>query len=368
MAVNISDSPCYVKPLNESGDVFYDSAQFITGLIIYPVLCFPGIVGNILSLIVLFHKDMATSTNVYLSALAISDTVKLFNDVLYFVVILMKRTEAENAGQVMAELYPYAHYIFNFAVCVTAWLTVSIAIERYISVCHPTRAKAMCTISRARNTSITVFIAMLIISIPSALRYHAVKVNDPVLNISCYEVRPTELGSNSSFMTPYTWIQNLFRSIVPLVVLIFLNARIVNELKRERVKGKSLTGRNRITLIMIIIIVVFLVCITPDAVMSMFFGFGYVEEDNIVKGIREITDSLLAVNSAFNFVLYCTMSQQFRGTFCKIFDLRFSKQPQRTERDRLLKITATSARNGTQTVKTCELVDKTAPPLQETFV
>jgi len=368
MALNITDSPCFVKHLNDSGSIFYERAQFITGLIIYPVLCFPGIVGNILSLIVLFHKDMATSTNVYLSALAISDTVKLINDVLYFAVILMKNTEAENAGLIMAELYPYAHYIFNFAVCVTAWLTVSIAIERYISVCHPTRAKAMCTISRARNTSITVFIAMLIISVPSALRYHAVKVHDSQLNISCYIVEPTELGNNQQFMKPYTWIQNLFRSIVPLVVLIILNVRIVNELNKERIKGKSLSGRNRITLIMIIIIVVFLVCITPDAVMSMFFGFGYVEEDDVVKGIREITDSLLAVNSAFNFVLYCTMSQQFRGTFCKIFGfgMNVNNNMQRPERDRLLKVRAMK-QNGTQTVAS-ETEESQPKTLHETFV
>ncbi|KAL4228782.1 hypothetical protein ACF0H5_011822 [Mactra antiquata] len=374
---NKSESICFERPSNDTGDAFYESAQFITGLIIYPVLCFPGIVGNILSLIVLFHKDMATSTNVYLSALAISDTVKLINDVLYFVVILMKHTESDNGGVVMANMYPYAHYIFNFAVCVTAWLTVSIAVERYISVCHPTQAKSICTIPRARNISIFVFIVMIVLTVPSALRYHAVLKIDPVFNVSCYRVEPTKLGNNDSFMKPYTWIQNSFRSIVPLVVLIFLNARIIHELKRERIKGKSLSGRNRITLIMIIIIIVFLVCITPDAVMSMFFGFGYVEEDGIVKGIREITDSLLAVNSAFNFVLYCTMSQQFRGTFCKIFGINFGRNNTRPELSKLLKV-APGSKNGksfangriTAQASTKSRAEETAQPmvLQETFV
>ncbi|XP_052803802.1 FMRFamide receptor-like [Mya arenaria] len=365
MYTNMSGSPCLVHNTTDPGEVFYDTAQFVTGLIIYPVLCFPGILGNILSLIVLFHKDMATSTNVYLSALAISDTVKLINDVLYFVVILMKQIKAENAGQVMSQLYPYAHYIFNFAVCVTAWLTVSIAIERYISVCHPTKAKSICTLSRARNTSISVFIIMLILSIPSALRYHAIEVVDTTLNTTCFIVEPTDLGNNQSFMKPYTWIQNLFRSIVPLVVLIFLNARIIHELKRERIKGKSLSGRNRITLIMIIIIIVFLVCITPDAVMSMFFGFGYVEEDSFVKGIREITDSLLAMNSAFNFVLYCTMSMQFRHTFCKIFGIKFQSKPaHQPERDRLLNVTVPYGRVSLRS----SLFEQAHMKLQETFV
>lgn len=47
-------------------ETFYGNAQFATGLIVYPVLCVTGIIGNSLSLVVLSHKDMATSTNIYL--------------------------------------------------------------------------------------------------------------------------------------------------------------------------------------------------------------------------------------------------------------------------------------------------------------
>ncbi|KAL8574070.1 hypothetical protein ACOMHN_059216 [Nucella lapillus] len=120
-------------------------------------------------------------------------------------------------------------------------------------------------------------------------------------------------------MVPYTWTQNFLRGIIPVFILIYLNARIINVLRKERVKGKKLSSRNRITLMLIAVIVVFIVCITPDAIMSTFFGKGYVEEDNMVKGVREITDALLALNSAINFVLYCTLSLVFRNTFCKVF-------------------------------------------------
>lgn len=56
---------CDVNGTDEYRD-FYLTAQFATGLIIYPILCITGIIGNSLSLIVLSHKDMATSTNIYL--------------------------------------------------------------------------------------------------------------------------------------------------------------------------------------------------------------------------------------------------------------------------------------------------------------
>ncbi len=50
------------------------------------------------------------------------------------------------------------------------------------------------------------------------------------------------------------------------------------------VAGKKLSGRNRITLMLLSVVLVFLICITPDAVMSTFFGYGYVEENFLVKG------------------------------------------------------------------------------------
>ena len=74
---------------------FYETAQYITGLIIYPVLCILGITGNILALVVLNHRDMATSTNVYLSALAVSDTFKLLNDLMYFIILVVLQSNPQ---------------------------------------------------------------------------------------------------------------------------------------------------------------------------------------------------------------------------------------------------------------------------------
>ena len=48
-------------------------------------------------------------------------------------------------------------------------------------------------------------------------------------------------------------------------------------------QGKKMSARNRITLMLIVVIIVFVLCITPDAIMSTVFGFGYVEGSYLVK-------------------------------------------------------------------------------------
>ena len=307
---------------NEAGGAqkaFYQTAQYITGLAIYPLLCVIELTGNALSLVVLNHRDMATATNVYLSALAVSDTLKLLNDLMYFIILVILKITLTVGQRMMSYVYPYAHYVFNMSACVTAWLTISVAVERYICVCHAASAKELCTISRARMICGIVFIFMALLSVPSCFRYRVQTVHDSVTHETCPQVVPTALGLNDAFMVPYSWIQNSLRGIIPVFVLVYVNAKIINELKKERVKGKKFSARNRITLMLIVIIFMFLICITPDAIMSTVFGKGYVEEDFLVKGVREITDSLLAVNSAFNFLLYCSMCQAFRNTFCIVF-------------------------------------------------
>ena len=77
---------------------------------------------------------MRTSTNYYLIALAVADSIKLINDTFYFIVILSLNIDPPTGVAAYGIIYPYAHYLFSMSVCVTAWLTVSVAAERYIMV------------------------------------------------------------------------------------------------------------------------------------------------------------------------------------------------------------------------------------------
>ena len=307
---------------------FYENAQFTTGLIIYPTICLYGLIGNILILIILAQKSMSSSTNIYLSGLAISDTIKLLNDSLYFLTILLMHTDPVAGNRCFGYLYPYAHFFVNLSVCTSAWLTVSVAVERYILVCHPTRSKSLITIARAKIISFMCFFLMTSVALPSVLRYETVEkqVYRDGKNYTELDVKLTELWQNQQFVLIYNWVQSLLRSIIPLFVLIAMNAFIINALRQTRA-NKRMAQRNRITIMLIIVILFFLICITPDAIMSAFFNLGYTESENfLVKGVREITDCLLVVNAAMNFTLYIIFNKIFREQFMAVFCKRCHKE------------------------------------------
>ena len=299
---------------------FYKSAQFVTGLICYPILCALGLTGNLLILIVMSRKSMSTSTNIYLSALAVSDIIKLINDTFYALIILTGKFSPIVENRMFGHMYPCAHYVFNMSVCVSSWLTVSVAVERYLLVCHPTRSVSLITRQRAIVISVACYIAMTVVAVPSAFRYRTVEVPHPDgTNATWFDVELTELWRDSAFVLFYNWLQSLLRSIVPLFILVFVNAFIINALRRTRA-NKKLAQRNKITVMLITMILFFLICIIPDAIMSAFFNLGYVESGSyLVKGVREITDMLLAVNAAVNCPLYMIFNKLFRDQFFASF-------------------------------------------------
>lgn len=297
--------------------VFVFVVQVVTGLVIYPLAIFPGLMGNTLTIFVMSRRNMQTSTNAFLSALAVSDSIKLINDMLYFFVTVFLRTSPGLGILAYGYLYPYAHFIFSMSVCVSSWLTVSVAVERYILVCHPTRARALWNRKRAVMLCSFIYIVMTSLAFPSALRYRTIRCLDSKTNMSRLDVEVTEIWQNQLLITAYDWAQNLIRSIIPLLLLVVLNACIISALRRTKGKRRK-NSRHRVTIMMIVVILVFLVCITPDAILSTVFGFGYHEAGYLGKGIREITDSLLTVNAGINFLIYCAFNQVFRKSFTSI--------------------------------------------------
>ena len=84
------------------------------------------------------------------------------------------------------------------------------------------------------------------------------------------------------FITPCTKTLIVFFQMMCVCVCVLC----VNHAPCLSLIGKKMSGRNRITFMLLSVVLVFLICITPDAIMSTFFGYGYVEENFLVKGRR----------------------------------------------------------------------------------
>ncbi|KAH3783662.1 hypothetical protein DPMN_161632 [Dreissena polymorpha] len=76
---------------------------------------------------------------------------------------------------------------------------------------------------------------------------------------------------------------------------------------------------SRTTIMLLIVIVLFLITELPQGVLILFCIFKEHFFEQIYIPLGDTMDIIALVNSGINFVLYCTMSQEFRKTFIRLF-------------------------------------------------
>ena len=112
----------------------FERIQMIFGIYLIPIVCFPGLLSNILCIIVFLSKTSMRrfATTEFLLYLAISDTIKLSNDLLYSIVLIIQMINQRLGKRVFLLLYRSCHYINAVSTLCTAWLTLVVAIERSV--------------------------------------------------------------------------------------------------------------------------------------------------------------------------------------------------------------------------------------------
>nr|CAH8841430.1 unnamed protein product [Trichobilharzia regenti] len=73
---------------------------------------------------------------------------------------------------------------------------------------------------------------------------------------------------------------------------------------------------NRLTKFLLTIVFIFMITLLPQAILLFLSGFlGNCFTDTVYNALGDFMDLLTIVNNGINFILYCSMSHQFRTTF-----------------------------------------------------
>jgi len=109
--------------------------RFVVQKVLMPSVLMFGIIGNVLNVAVLTRRWMKSSTNYYLTTLAIYDV--LYITLVY---VMSYNVVSLNFWVVWTKnlvLRPLTNAASNTGV----WLTLTFTVERYIGVCHPMKGK-----------------------------------------------------------------------------------------------------------------------------------------------------------------------------------------------------------------------------------
>lgn len=210
-----------------------DCYRFLMNGILLSSIGLLGILGNIISMIILSRPQMKSSINYLLIGLARVDTVLIITSILLF-------------G--LPGIYPYTGCLFTYFYVVyphivpyiyplslatqtaSAYLTLTVTLERFVAVCHPLRARSLCTYGRARVYVIAIMVFSVVYNLPKLWEASVKTQWLEQSNITIYCVRPTDFRLNNIYVNVYVhWCYLIFMYAVPFGCLAVLNAAIYRQ-------------------------------------------------------------------------------------------------------------------------------------------
>lgn len=230
-----NNSLFYVDSINctVDDDLEGQSFEFWTNGVMLNIVGFLGIFGNIISMIILSRPQMKSSINYLLIGLARCDTVLILTSVLLFGI---------------PAIYPYTGYLFVYyykvyphlapflfplaliAQTVTVYLTLTVTLERFVAVCHPLRARSLCTYGRARIYVLVTIIFSVVYNLPRFWEVSYQANYYEALNTTIYCPVPSTLRKNPTYISVYIhWMYLVFLYIFPFSSLAVLNAAIYRQ-------------------------------------------------------------------------------------------------------------------------------------------
>lgn len=305
--------------------------NFIYCFVIIGTLCILGMMGNTISIIVL-QKDHFNKVTLFLfQALAVADnSVLAISFVLLSVIygFLPYANAAMMSRSAVPFIIKYFHPFAYISHCCTMWITVVLALYRYIAVCQPFKAQKWCTMFRARIQIALIVIVATLFNLPRFFQFDIVisTTIDPETNISVtdFYLRETNIGESSTFGKIYTNVlYTIIAVVIPVIVLVILNGKLIAEIrnvkKRTEAAGHPRMEDDNITLIMVVIIVVLLVCHTPDRLLQIAKDFGSwgATCGGLLFYVLNACNLLIIINSSTNFVVYYLLRRGFRQILIK---------------------------------------------------
>ena len=293
------------------------------------VLSLFGIVGNIITILVLISPSMrTTSTNIYLTALSCSNIIFLLIFIPSYSIryLLGYRLYITNqppfAFEILLTRLPTTP-IYNTILLSIIYLTIAVSMDRLILVKFPLKAKQILTPRTTLTTILFIYIFSILYCIPYWLEQRYI----PELKLC----RLTNIGIKiHKYTRVYIYIPVVY--LIPFITLTCINITIILNLIAMKRRKETLGAKNNkkkqgdyhITLMLVAVIIVFVLCQIPLLVLNAWQAYDPqgASRSLLFHSINSLGILLMVFNTSTNFLLYCFFGQKFRDTLIQ-FTFRF---------------------------------------------
>lgn len=207
--------------------------EFVAYGVLLNVIGVFGILGNVISMIILSRPQMKSSINYLLIGLARCDTVLIVTSIILFGLPVIYPTTNRlfvYYFKVYPLIAPVVYPIAMISQTVSVYLTLTVTLERFVAVCHPLRARSLCTYGRARAYVVAIIAFAVLYNITRFWEVRVQKCMHTGYQQYVYQVYPSELRNDKDYISVYIhWMYLVIMYFIPFGSLAVLNAAIYNQ-------------------------------------------------------------------------------------------------------------------------------------------
>lgn len=288
-----------------------------------------GFVSNITAFVVFCFVKPRQSTTLLLQALAISDCFFIIGSLLYHT--LRSVYPYTGIGHAYWDTFPtvqvYVLPPWYITQTISTWLIVCISMDRYFQVCKPKKYSNKILVLRAWKMIIGVVLTAIVYNLPRFFEFRTETLKSYCSNKTVTLRSSTEMNDHLVYQIVYKVIMYfLVMYVIPVSMLVASNALLVKKLKKsskilQRNPSNSFTIKtnakeNRVTHIVIAIIIAFLICVAPDLFLQVFMSTDQVSL-SLTHTFALFSNFFLVLNPLINFFIYFVLGRRFRRHLLK---------------------------------------------------
>ena len=236
----------------------------------FPVLIPVGLVGNILSFLVMIKpNNRKMSTCIYMAAISVNDNIMMFicsHDYLVSVVQTHKWNSIECKISVFVTLFALQNETFQ---------VLSMTLDKYIAVKWPHKAAVHSTPRRAKIITVGLYIFTFVYNIPHL--FLSGMIGDLCINY----------GISSIFSKVHSWFSFVLNAIIPFTILIHMNYTIVKTVRNSRKMFRTndfntemdsrqnfmKSAENQLTIMLLLVTTLFFILLCPTYLRYIYLVF-----------------------------------------------------------------------------------------------
>ncbi|ELU10121.1 hypothetical protein CAPTEDRAFT_187286 [Capitella teleta] len=297
---------------------------FIFGTCIGGVLVIVGLAGNAVTIAVMGRERNTSATVNCLFMLAITDTLVLLSNGIAIIPLGLRKLvfgwwNGHNYNNVALLYGIEISRIFNQ---ISAFITMLVTFQRYVSVCYPNRAKQVCSVRLSNIVVAISYLASVLFFLPNFFLYVLVKDSS-----NRYRGKTLPLALNKTFQVLYSGAATaIVTYIIPVSTLIFMSIQILRAMhaKSQAAQLSREQARKDLTLSSVAIVALFVVCqsfSSANRVLMWVYDPYFVAArcGGDLQYFFFVPQVAMVTNSAANFAIYVVLAKGFRKKVKRLF-------------------------------------------------